>query len=330
MNKRVLITGGAGFLGHHLVEALLKETDWEIITLDRLDTSGTLHRLTDIDIWEQERQRVQFVYHDLKAPIQPQLAKRIGPVHMIFHLAASTHVDRSIEDPLLFVYDNVVGTCHLLQYARTLEMLEWFVYFGTDEVFGPAAPGQKFREWDRYCSKNPYAATKAGAEELCLAFQNTYKLPVLITHCMNIFGERQHPEKFIPSTIRKIRDGEPVIIHADPTRTRPGSRFYIHARNVANALLFLLHHPNIRPGEKYNIVGEQEVNNLELAQMIAEIMQRPLTAELVDFHSSRPGHDLRYALDGWLMHYRGWKPHVDFPTSLSKVVRWTLNHPEWL
>jgi len=327
MVKRCLVTGGAGFIGHHLAEHILRNTDWEVVFLDRLDCSGNLGRITEIGDWDKHRTRCRWIWHDLKAPISSQLAKQIGHVDYVFHLAAGTHVDRSIVAPMEFVMDNVVGTANLLEYARDYGC-ERFVYFSTDEVFGPAAPGVAYREWDRYNSGNPYAAAKAGAEELCLAFHNTYKLPVLITHCMNVFGERQHPEKFVPNTIAKVSRGEKVTIHADATKTKAGSRFYIHARNVADAVLFVLEKGKV--GDKFNIVGEREVDNLELATLIADIQNKDLLYEMVDFHSSRPGHDLRYALDGTKLAEMGWKPPVSFERGMERVVQWTLAHPRWL
>jgi len=325
---KVLVTGGAGFIGHHLIEHILKNTDWSVVSLDRLDTSGTLDRLSDLGIWAEQKQRVTIVHHDLKAALNEHVRQRIGDVDVILHLAASSHVDRSIDDPMSFVLDNVVGTCHLLEYARTVDRLQTFLYFSTDEVFGPAPDTVRFQEWDRYKSGNPYAASKAGAEELCVAYHNTYRLPVMITHTMNCYGQRQSPEKYIPSTIRKILSGEIVIVHADATKTRPGSRFYIHARNVASAVLFLLEKGQW--GEKYNIVGEREVDNMELAFLISQILDRQVTCEMVDFHSSRPGHDLRYALDGSKMSSLGWKLPVDFENSLRRTVQWYTDHPEWL
>jgi dTDP-glucose 4,6-dehydratase len=264
----ILLTGGAGFIGSHVAEHLLRNSDDSLVFLDRLDCSGNLNRLTEIAGWQKHRSRCRWIFHDLKAPISSQLAAQIGKVDSILHMAASTHVDRSITDPVSFVYDNVIGTAHLLEYARQIEPRK-LLYFSTDEVFGPAPEGTAYGEWDRYNSGNPYSATKAGAEELCLAWHNTYKLPVLITHCMNVFGERQSPEKFVPMLTAKIRDGEQVTIHADRTRTKPGSRFYIHARNVADAVLFVL--GKGKDGEKYNIVGEREVDNLSLARQIAEL-----------------------------------------------------------
>lgn len=323
---RVLLTGGAGFIGHHVAEHILRETDWRITFLDRLDCSGNLNRISQIKDWDKHKRRCKFVFHDLRAPLGDQLASQLGEHAYIIHMAALTHVDRSIEDPLSAVADNVMGSAHILEHAR--RGCERFIYFSTDEVFGPAPPGTAYKEWDRYRSTNPYSATKAGGEELTLAYHNTYQVPALITHTMNVIGERQHPEKMVPGTIARVRDGEKVTIHADPTRTRAGSRFYIHARNVASALLFIL--DKGKSGDKYNIVGEVECDNLKLAEMIASVIGKPLYHEMVDFHSQRPGHDLRYALDGTKLKEMGFKFKMSFDRSLERVVNWSLAHPEWL
>jgi len=242
-------------------------------------------------------------------------------------LAAGSHVDRSIEDPMSFIMDNVVGTGNILDYARRSN-IERMVYFSTDEVFGPAPEGVNYKEWDRYNSGNPYSASKAGAEELCLAYHNTYKTPVMITHCMNVFGERQHPEKYIPMIIRSVLNGSKLTIHANSDLTKAGSRYYIHARNVAKAVSFLLEHGE--DGEKYNIVGEKEVDNLQLAQIIADYMGTELNYELVDFHGARPGHDLRYALCGEKMEGMGWKLERNLEKSLHDVVDWSLANRDWI
>ncbi len=336
INKTLLLTGGCGFVGSHIVEGVLKDTDWNIVIIDRLDVSGSLERLRDMDIWEKEKHRVKFIWWDLKAPINQITANQIGQVDYIWHLAASSHVDRSIEDPLSFVMDNVVGTCNILTYARTIKDLQLFIYFSTDEVFGPAPEGVNYKEWDRYKSGNPYAASKAGAEELCIAFENTYKLPIIVTHCMNIVGERQHPEKFIPMCIRKILKNETIQIHSNKDKTKSGTRFYIHARNVCKALLFLTR--NHSSGNKYNIVGEKEVSNLELAKFIYNTIVendgeggRPaFNYEMVDFHSSRPGHDLRYSLDGTKLKSLGFEYPLNFEQSLTKTIKWYLKHQRWL
>lgn len=325
---RILVTGLAGFIGHHFCEALLKNTDWEIIGVDKLNyASNGFNRLRDIQAFDDSR--VKIFTADFTKPIVDGLADEIGQIDYIVHMGAETHVDNSILDPEPFVMTNVVGTMRMLDFAKTLRHFKRFLYFSTDEVFGPAPEETAYKEWDRYNSGNPYAASKAGGEELCLAYANTYKLPITITHTMNVFGERQHPEKFIPSTIRKILNDERVIIHANQAKTKAGSRFYIHARNVAAALLFLLD-SDVWKTDKFNIVGEKEVDNLEMAQFIAKILDKELKYEFVDFHSSRPGHDLRYALDGTKMKEMGWKLPKNFEESLVKTIQWYLANKNWL
>jgi dTDP-glucose 4,6-dehydratase len=341
---RILLTGMCGFIGHHVADHLLEETDWELVGLDRVDATSTLHRLHYVRDWERKSKRCQFVWHDLRAPLNSIVDRQIGPVDVVLHLAASTHVDRSITEPLGFVLDNVVGSAHLLDWWRERKLntdqlgnsdTGLFVQFGTDEVFGPAPEGVAYKEWDRYHSTNPYSATKAGATELACAFSNTYGLRIIGTFTMNVFGERQHPEKFIPGTIRKVLAGETVIVHANKERTQAGSRFYLHADNVGAALRHLIQgpphaHPAPPLFDKWNLVGEREVSNLEMAQAIADILGKPLSYELVDFHSSRPGHDLRYALDGTKLRESGFTYPMSFQQSLERTVQWFVDHPEWL
>jgi dTDP-glucose 4,6-dehydratase len=263
----------------------------------------------------------------------------IGPVDIILHLAAGSHVDRSITYPMEFVQDNVIGTVNMLDYARKhLPNLERFVYFSTDEIYGIAPPGVAYKEYDRYNSTNPYSASKAAGEEFCVAYENTYKMPIVVTHTMNVFGERQHPEKFIPSTIQKVRDGDTVVIHADPSRTVAGSRMYIHAQDVAEGLMFILELKDYtHTGDyghahcpKFNLVGTEEIDNLTLAQMIAGAVGQELKYELTDFHTSRPGHDMRYALDGGLLASLGWEPKIKLSERIKGMVDWTLANERWL
>lgn len=339
MSKKILITGGAGFIAHHVINKILSSTDWEIITLDRLDFSGNLNRLNEVvrAYPKAEQKRVRVIHHDLKAEINPEIASSIGRIDYISHLAAGSHVDRSITHPLEFVMDNVVGTAHILDYARKLNHLERFAYFSTDEIFGPAPLGVNYKENDRYNSTNPYSATKAGGEELVVAFENTYGLPSFITHTMNVFGERQNPEKYIPMVIKKVRDGELVTVHANAEKTIAGSRHYIHAEDVADALLFLYKYDlkllnADKTGakcQKFNIVGKDEIDNLQLAKFIAEAQDKDLSYEMVDFHSQRPGHDLRYALDGSKMEKMGWVPKSAYD-QLEITINWTLENDRWL
>ena len=339
MTKRILITGGAGFIGHHLIEYILLHTDWEIITIDRLDVSGNLNRLYEMlsGHTTANKQRVRFIFHDLRAELGPQLMHDIGDVNIILHVAASSHVDRSILYPLQFVQDNIVGTAHILEYARKLKNLERLIYFSTDEVFGPAPAGVSYQERDRYNSTNPYSATKAAAEELCVAYENTYGLPIYVTHTMNVFGYRQLPEKFIPRSIFLIKNDLPVIVHSTPEKTKAGSRTYVHVTDVASAIMFLLTSdiktlPDSTGARipKFNIVGPQEVDNLSLVQWIADVQGKKLKYEMVDFHSSRPGHDLRYSLSGAYMESLGWRPTLDLKSHIGNIVNWYINNPRWL
>ena len=324
-----MITGGCGFIGHHVVEHFLKETDWRIDVLDKLTYAAVgFDRVRDINAFDDKR--VNFYTADMAGDIPDGVLRELNSINYILHLGAETHVDNSITDPEPFIVSNVLGTMHLMNFARKLDNLEAFCYFSTDEVFGPAPDGVAYKEWDRYDSSNPYAASKAGGEELVLAYANTYKIPAFITHTMNAFGERQHPEKFIPLVINKLLKDETVYIHSDATKTVSGSRYYIHCRNIAKAVHFLLDRFTFR--QKYNIVGEKEVSNYMLANLISYYVGKPLKYEFVDFHTSRPGHDLRYALDGTKMKEMGWEVPMAFEESLERTIKWTLKpeNRKWL
>jgi dTDP-glucose 4,6-dehydratase len=342
VNVKILITGGCGFVGHHAVEHFLRHSDWEIYIWDKMTYAASgLDRVRDINAFDEKR--VHFFSTDFTRPISEGMIQECKDVNYILHMGAETHVDNSIQDPTPFIYSNVVGTMNMLEFARKCPNLGSFVYFSTDEVYGPAVPLDElaethsgynlalhhtYKEWDRFNATNPYSATKAGAEQLTLAYINTYGLPGFICNCMNIFGERQHPEKFIPLCIRKIKMGETITIHGTPDGMKSGSRFYIHARNVAAAVDWLLEKAYNR--DKYNIVGEAELTNLELAKKIADIMGKDLQYEIVDFHSSRPGHDLRYALDGSKLANLGYEIPVSIDESLERTVLWTLENEKWL
>lgn len=340
--ETVLVTGGAGFIGHHLIRRLLKEPNYKVVTIDRLDFSGNMNRLAELSLeFDTETiKRLTFIYHDLKAEINPQLAQQIGHVDYIVHMAAGSHVNRSIENPMLFVMDNVVGTCNILDYTRRyLPNIKKFINFGTDEVFGEAPDGIDFKEYDRYNSRSPYSASKAGAEELCVAYENTFGMPIYCAHTMNVFGERQLPEKFIGVAMRKILADSEVLIHSDTeTGTKSGLRHWVHAADVADATLFVMNLPHKKFAladpfftcPKFNIAGQREISNLEVAKTIANVLEKPLKYKMVSYDEQRPGHDFRYSLSGEYMKTLGWTPKYDFETRIEQVVKWTMDNPWWL
>jgi dTDP-glucose 4,6-dehydratase len=327
MSKTILVTGGCGFIASHFVEHVYRKTKWRIVIVDKLTyASNGLERLRDAGLLGSDR--IEVYTTDLTHKLSEGLIKEFGKVNYIVHMAADTHVDISISDPVPFIKNNVMSTVHILEYARGLEDLEKFFYFSTDEVYGSAPEGIMYKETDRHNPTNPYSASKSAAEQICVSYENTYNLPLIMVNVMNAFGERQHVEKFIPKCIKNILEGRKLIIHADETGTLSGSRFYIHARNIADAIMFLIEKGTI--GELYHVTGEREVSNLEMAEMIADVMGKPFEYEMVNFHGDRPGHDMRYALDGSKLDALGWKVPVGFDASLSSTIVWTLENSKWL
>lgn len=329
MNKQetILITGGCGFIGHHTVEHFINNTNYNIIIIDKLSyASKGFERLRSAKLIDHPR--IKIFSYDLVNTIEQGLIHELGEIDYIIHMAAETHVDNSIQDPIYVIKNNVMSTVQLLEYARKLKKLKKFIYFSTDEVFGPALNDTLYKEWDRHRPTNPYSSSKSAAEQICLSYENTYKVPIIICNVMNAFGERQYVEKFIPLCIKKILNNEVIEIHSYPGCVESGTRFYIHARNIASAVLFLLKNGEI--GDKYNISGEKEVSNLEMAQTIAKIMNKELKYKMIEFHISRPGHDLRYGLDGTKLNKIGWSLPLDFYKSLEKTINWTLKNNEWL
>lgn len=335
---RVLLTGASGFVGHHVAEHILKTTEWEIVTLDRLARTARngYDRLRDVDAYDHER--VRRFTHDLNQPIGEGLRKEIGPLDYVLHIAAESHVDRSITEPVPFVMNNVASALTMLEYARKLPDLNRFVYFSTDEVYGSAPEGKDYREGDRHNPGNPYAASKSAAESIVRSYANTYGVPAIITNGMNFIGERQDPEKFLPLVIKRALSGEKVYIHGTPDKRKAGSRYYIHARNAGAALVFILQETtetlcNYQADVGvFNVVGEREYDNLAFASLVAMATGNELNYEIVDFHSSRPGHDLRYGLDGTKLRRLGYNPPVTIEDSIKRVVEWSLRdeNKHWL
>ncbi len=326
--KTILVTGGAGFVGHHCVEHILKNTDWKILVIDSLNYAGNLNRITEIESFDPAR--VKFIWHDLQAPISGMTHNMIGKLDYLVHFAAESHVDKSLENSIPFVGSNVMGTANLLEYLKHNQPQCRTVIFSTDEVFGAAPEGVYYKEDDRFRPSNPYAASKAGEEMIAFSFAHAFGLPIFTTRSMNIIGERQHPEKFLPKIIRSVLNGQKIMLHGLGSDDQ-SSRCWIHARNVADGVMFLLDR-----GEKeqfYHIVGEER-SVLEIANWVSQAVNGkdlPLDQiEWVDYHTARPGHDKRYALSGEKMAAMGWKPPVDLEQSIKKTVEWTLKNPKWL
>ena len=333
--KRVLLTGSSGFVGSHVLRHILVNTDWEVVCPTTFTHKGLQDRIrVALDGREEDYKRIKVIRCDFTSPISPITAREFGHTDLVINVASESHVDRSIEEPAPFIINNVSLICHILDWAKNAGVQK-FVQVSTDEVYGPAPVGYAHQEWvDQHLPSNPYSASKAAQEDIAFSYWRTYGVPLVITNTMNIIGETQDPEKYVPMVIKKVLNGEKVLIHGSPDG-KIGSRFYLHARNQADGLLHVANLPAPLYGEvstpaRYHIVGEREVDNLELAQMIASYVGKPLNYEIVDFHSSRPGHDLRYALDGKNMESTGWKLPIPLEESLERAVKWTMAHPEWL
>ncbi len=334
MSKRVLLTGAAGFFGSHLLRHLMVNTDWEFICPCSWTHKGTPERLENA-IAGMDKGRVTVITHDLTTPFTEQTKKRIGKVDIILNIASNSHVHRSIDNPGEFILGNTALAYNMLEFAREVKP-EVFLQFSTDEVYGVAPEGVNHKEWSTIIPSNPYSASKASQEAIAISYWRTYNVPVIITNTMNLFGETQDAEKYTAQLIKKIYNGETVTVHGSEGNI--GSRFYLHARNGADAVYFILKNlpaklynegENLLP-DRYNIVGDREMDNLELAKLVAEMLGKELKYELVNFHKGRPGHDRRYALDGTKLKDLGWSAPMEFETSLKKSIDWTLKNPQWL
>ena len=282
MKTRVLLTGIGGFAGSHVLEHILINTDWDIVGVASWKHKGTPERIEEVlkgnETWKD---RLTVITHDLVSPLPERTKQRIGVCDYIINLAAESHVDRSIEDPVPFVKNNVDLALNMLEFAREYKP-KVFLQFSTDEVYGVAPDGVNHKEWAEIIPSNPYSASKACQEAIAISYWRTYGVPVIITNTMNLFGETQDPEKYIAKAIRHISKGEPITVHG--TKDRIGSRYYLHARNMADAVLFILRNlpptpysedKDLKP-DRYNIVGDIELNNLEVVEKIAEVLGKEL------------------------------------------------------
>lgn len=331
--KRVLLTGASGFFGSHLLRHLMVNTDWEFVCPCSWTHKGTPERLENA-IEGLDKSRVMVITHDLTAPFTEQTKKRIGKIDIILNIASNSHVHRSIESPGEFLIGNSLLAFNMLEFAREAKP-EMFLQFSTDEVYGDAPIGFDYPEWSTIRPSNPYSASKAMQEAMAFSYWRTYDVPVIITNTMNLFGETQDAEKYTAKLIKNIHDGEEITVHGSEGNI--GSRYYLHARNGADAVLFIIqnvkprfHKDGVDRPERFNIVGDIEVDNLELAKIVARIMDKELKYTLEDYHATRPGHDRRYALDGAKLKGLGWQAPMEFEASLKKSIEWTLSNPKWL
>lgn len=331
---RCLVSGIGGFVGCHVMAHILHNTDWEIIGIDSFRHKGKTDRVAqEIEARPHWRSRVTILTHDLLAPISEQLDRRIGKIDYVLNIASESHVDRSIDDPRPFIENNVALMLTMLEWLRQHPEVEALIQCSTDETFGPAYETDH-PESDPHRPSNPYSASKAAQEDICYAYWRTYNLPIMITNCMNMFGSFQDAEKFIPKIVRNILGDEPTTVHVSPGGV-PGSRYYLHARNLADGMLFLLKNrvPVRYPADnldRFNIVGSDEVNNIQMVEIISSMLGRGAKTEQVDYHTSRPGHDLRYGLDGTKMRELGWQLPISFEQSLRETVMWYVANPGWL
>lgn len=335
MEKVALITGGGGSIGVHVIAHIMVNTDWRVVVLDSFHHKGYRERLTRICTDHPEwKNRIATYQTDLCCPISSELKKMIGHVDYILHLAALSDVFFSIENPVYAIKNNVDSTLMMLEYAREVKP-EQFIYFSTDEVYGPVEKGGAHKEWDTHRPSNPYAASKAACEDICYSYWRAYDVPVIITNTMNNFGEMQSASKFPVIVQKKVEAGEFVTIHG--SEVEEGSRFYIHSRNAADALLFIIRRAvklhemgTLDEPLRYHIVGDECLTNLEMARTIADLMGRQLLHEMVDFHRDNPAHDIHYGLEDNKLRALGWKQPVSFKDSMKKTIDWQSMNREWI
>ena len=342
MKKRCIVTGGAGFIGSALVRQLLNETDATVLVVDKLTYAGVPESLKEVGLVPETlastNPRLSFLKADIcDAEAMDQAFAAFRP-DTIFHLAAESHVDRSIDGPGEFIRTNVTGTATLLQaalaYWRTLDeearRAFRFQHISTDEVYGTLGATGYFTEKTPYSPHSPYSASKAASDHLVRAWHDTYGLPTLITNCSNNYGPYHFPEKLIPLVILNALDGKPLPVYGKGANVRD----WLYVEDHARALI-LVNEKGV-PGETYNVGGHNERTNLEVVQTVCKVLDelRPRPegpyADLITHVADRPGHDLRYAIDPTkLMTQLGWKPRENFETGIRRTVAWYLDNDWW-
>lgn len=332
MNKNLLITGGAGFIGSHVVRLFVnKYPGYHIFNLDALTYAGNLENLKDIE----DAPNYTFLKADITDAGEMYSLFEKHKFDGVIHLAAESHVDRSITDPNAFINTNVMGTANLLNAARELWKGNYegklFYHVSTDEVYGSLGDTGFFLETTPYDPQSPYSASKAASDHLVRAYGNTYGLPFVLTNCSNNYGQNQFPEKLIPLFINNIRNNKPLPVYGDGKYTRDWLYVVDHARAIDTVF-----HTG-KQGETYNIGGFNEWQNIELIKLLCEQMDQKLgraageSAKLITYVKDRPGHDRRYAIDATkIKNELGWEPSVTFEQGLSITIDWYLDNEDWL
>ncbi len=333
MNKTILITGGAGFIGSHVVRLFVnKYPDYKIVNLDKLTYAGNLANLKDIE----NKSNYEFVKADIvDAQAINEVFAKYKPDGVI-HLAAESHVDRSISNPTEFVFTNVIGTVNLLNAAKELWKQDakdkLFYHVSTDEVYGSLSnDGSMFTETTKYDPHSPYSASKASSDHFVRAYCDTFGLPALVSNCSNNYGSYQFPEKLIPLFINNIRNNKPLPVYGKGENIRD----WLWVEDHARAIDVIFHEGKV--GETYNIGGHNEWTNIDLIKLMCSIMDKKLarttgsSEKLITYVKDRAGHDLRYAIDSSkLKHELGWVPSLQFEEGLEKTIDWYLENEEWM
>lgn len=332
IDKTVLVTGGAGFIGNHVVRRLVKNyPNYQVINLDALTYAGNLANVADI----ADAPNYQFVREDITDLEGIRKVFRQHQPDVVIHLAAESHVDRSIDNPLVFVHTNLMGTATMLQAAKECWNGDFtgklFYHISTDEVYGSLGETGFFVEETPYDPRSPYSASKAGSDHLVRAWGHTFGLPVVLSNCSNNYGPYQFPEKLLPLFINNIRHNKPLPVYGKGVNVRD----WLYVEDHARAIDVIMHQGKL--GETYNIGGHNEYRNIDLVRLLCKLMDQKLgraegtSASLITYVTDRAGHDMRYAIDATkLRDELGWVPSLQFEEGLDKTIDWYLDNQEWL
>lgn len=341
---KVLLTGGGGFMGHHTILYLIKNTSWELVVTDSFRNGGMSSRIRDIfkELTPTEIKRIKIVTHDLSTPIDKVTFQEFGKINVIINAASLANVDDSIKNPVPFVQNNINIGLNIFEYARNLDSLNTIIHVSTDEVFGDAEHIDQHFENHPVSPSNPYSASKVGQEAIANAYWRTYNLPIIITNATNMFGERQNEKSFIPKAIGHIIKNEPVPIHIKNinNQTKISSRLYLYVQNQIDAIKFLIENfQNIDHGyssglksiNRFNVSGNKEFYNNDIALMISDILNiKDISFSYINPSETRPGLDIRYSLNCDKIKSLGWKEPFEFNKALEKTVLWYASNKKWL